>query len=367
VPTSVATATPWRTSLERALHCRRPQLWRGLARPRTSRRPSPLHRRPLSYAAVAAHSIADSAFPTPAAPSLAAPSPTSPPWPTRLPRPNIVLPQPTPLPALVLPDSVSRATRRAQVPSHSLRRRTVSPGSRPWLPNHSPTDRQHHLGSHGARCRLHAGRCHRHHPGRCNRLSRMSMHRFPRLRAGTCYGSGLDHSAGHCSASSPRPRQFAPLLCQPRGGGGVPSSPTPPDSTPTPSTRSTPKPLGFTTYSPSCPSCWTRRPPTTLAGALRWSSPFGGSPSLTTSSTIPSPRCLHHGSRWTAWSYRGSTTPSPSSCRTSSVTSRTPLVGLDSLSRASSSGIGRLGRSTSMPSSTCSLRWTSPWANTAAR
>jgi hypothetical protein len=46
------------------------------------------------------------------------------------------------------------------------------------------------------------------------------MHRFPRLRAGTCYGSGLDHSAGHCSASSPRPRQFAPLLCQPRGGGG---------------------------------------------------------------------------------------------------------------------------------------------------
>jgi hypothetical protein len=80
-----------------------------------------------------------------------------------------------------------------------------------------------------------------------------------------------------------------PPIVPPRGGGGggSPRSLMPPDSTPTPSPHSIPRPLGFTTHGPSCPSCWTRRPPTTLAGALRWSSPFDASPLLTTSSTTP--------------------------------------------------------------------------------
>jgi hypothetical protein len=159
----------------------------------------------------------------------------------------------------------------------------------------------------------------------------------------------------------------SPPVVPPPGGGRSPRSPMPPDSTPTPSPHSMLRSLGFTTYSPSCSSCWTRRPPTTLAGVLRWSSPFGASPSLTTSSMNPLPRYLHHGSRWIAWSSRGSTAPSPSSCRTSCVISRTPPVRRGSLSRTISSGIGRLERSTSMSSSTCSLSRNSSWKNTAAR
>jgi hypothetical protein len=161
-------------------------------------------------------------------------------------------------------------------------------------------------------------------------------------------------------------RDTPPLPVVPSPGRSL-CSPMPPDSTPTPSLHSMPRSLGFTTYGPSCPSCWTWHPPTILAGALRWSSPFDASPSLTTSSTTTSPHCLHHESRWTAWSSRGSTTLSPSSCRTSSVISRTQPVKRGSLSRTSSSRIGRLGHSTSTPSSTCSLRGNSPWTNTAAR
>jgi hypothetical protein len=91
----------------------------------------------------------------------------------------------------------------------------------------------------------------------------------------------------------------------------------------------------FTTSGPLCPLCWTRRPPTTLVGVLRWPSPFSNSPSSTTSTMTLSVRCLHRGFRWTLWSSRGSTTPSLSSYRTSSVTRWTPLARRGSLSRTS--------------------------------
>jgi hypothetical protein len=61
------------------------------------------------------------------------------------------------------------------------------------------------------------------------------------------------------------------------------------------------------------------------------------------------------------WSSRGSTALSPLSYRTSSATRRTPLVGHGSLLRGSSSGTGRLERSTSTPSSTSSLKGISLW------
>jgi hypothetical protein len=141
----------------------------------------------------------------------------------------------------------------------------------------------------------------------------------------------------------------------------------PPVLTATPSPPFTPRPLGFTTYGPSCPFCWTRRPPTTLAGAGRCSSRYDSSPSPTMSSTTSSPRRHHRGLRWTPWSSRGFTGPLPSSSRTSSVTRRTLLVRRGSLSRTSSSGTGMRGHSTSTPSSTCFLRETSPWTSTAAR
>jgi hypothetical protein len=91
----------------------------------------------------------------------------------------------------------------------------------PWISNQSPTDPQRHLVSHGVRCGPRAGRRHRHHPGRCGCISRASTCCVPRLGAGTCYGAGLDHSAGHCPASSPRPRHTAPSRCAFLGGGGV--------------------------------------------------------------------------------------------------------------------------------------------------
>jgi hypothetical protein len=83
---------------------------------------------------------------------------------------------------------------------------------------------------------------------------------------------------------------------------------------------------------------------------------FRASPSPTTSSMAPSPHCTHHGSRWTTWSSRGSTTPSLSSYMKSFVTSQTPLATRGSLLRASSLKTGRRGHFTSMPSSTCSPR-----------
>jgi hypothetical protein len=157
-----------------------------------------------------------SAVPHPAATPSHLPSPASPARP-RPRRPQPRAPGPPPL------GSISRDSRRARVPSHSAsnslpRRRTESPGRRrPWLSNQSPTDPWRHLGSHGAHCRLRAGR---HHPGRCGRITRASTHRVPRLGAGTRYGAGLDHSAGHWPASSPRPRHAAPSHCASPGGGG---------------------------------------------------------------------------------------------------------------------------------------------------
>jgi hypothetical protein len=97
------------------------------------------------------------------------------------------------------------------------------------------------------------------------------------------------------------------------------------------------------------PWLWTRRPPTTLGGALRSSSRFGDMPSPTMSSTTPSSRSHLHGSRWTAWSSRSSMTPSPSSYRTSSATRRKSRARHGTHSRTSSSGTERLRHSISMP------------------
>ena len=52
---------------------------------------------------------------------------------------------------------------------------------------------------------------------------------------------------------------------------------------------------GLHNIGPSCPSCWTRRPPTTLVGGVRSSSLFGAMLSPTTSSTTSSPRRHHPG------------------------------------------------------------------------
>jgi hypothetical protein len=79
-------------------------------------------------------------------------------------------------PASFPPVSASRVTRRARVPSPPSWNRAQShwpgsPGSRPWLPDHTPARRRCHLGSPSALCRLRVGRCHRHHPGRRGRLA----------------------------------------------------------------------------------------------------------------------------------------------------------------------------------------------------
>jgi hypothetical protein len=65
--------------------------------------------------------------------------------------------------------------------------------------------------------------------------------------------------------------------------------PTPLDSTPTTSPLSTPRPPVSTTFGPSYPSCWTRHPPTTLAGEGRSSSPCGAMLSTTSSPRRPRP------------------------------------------------------------------------------
>jgi hypothetical protein len=116
----------------------------------------------------------------------------------------------------------------------------------------------------------------------------------------------------------------------------------------------------FTASGPSCPSCWIRHPLTALAGAIRWSSRSGGSPSPTTFSMTSSPRCPHLGTKWTAWSSRGSTTPSSSSSKISPVSGRAPITRLGSPSRTSSSGTWRLRRSTSTRCFVCSPRGTYP-------
>ncbi|XP_035820900.1 receptor kinase-like protein Xa21 isoform X1 [Zea mays] len=66
--------------------------------------------------------------------------------------------------------------------------------------------------------------------------------------------------------------------------------PTPLDSMLTTSSLSTPRRPDYRTFGPSCPSFWTWRPPTILAGGGRSFSPCGATPSTTTSSTT-SPPC----------------------------------------------------------------------------
>jgi hypothetical protein len=126
-------------------------------------------------------------------------------------------------------------------------------------------------------------------------------------------------------------------------------------------------PLDCTTSGPSCPWCWIRRLPTTPVGEDRFFSRCDGSSSTITSSSTTTLRRLAPGASWTSLSSRGYTAPSPLSFRTSSTTRRTLRARRGSLSRISSSGIEMRGRSTSTPSSTYSLRGTSPWESTAAR
>jgi hypothetical protein len=66
--------------------------------------------------------------------------------------------------------------------------------------------------------------------------------------------------------------------------------PSPLDSTPTTSSPTTRRLPVSTTFGPSCPSCWTRRLPTTLAVGGRSSSPCSAMLSPTMSSTTTSPR-----------------------------------------------------------------------------
>jgi hypothetical protein len=89
------------------------------------------------------------------------------------------------------------------------------------------------------------------------------------------------------------------ILSPPPVDSGTPPPPqmlpTPLDSRLTTSPLSMPRPPDYRTSGPSCPSFWTRRPLTTLAGGGRSFSPCGATPSTTTSSTTSPPRRLGPG------------------------------------------------------------------------
>jgi hypothetical protein len=156
----------------------------------------------------------------------------------------------------------------------------------PWVLHHSSARCRRDLDFYDTFYRLRAGVYHCRHPGCPGGLEGARTRNDPRSGAGAHIGSHSGCPDGYCLASHHR----RPLRSFMRHHRPSQRLPTPLDSTPTTSPPSTRRPLEFTTFGPSCLSFWTRRPPTTLAGEGRSSSPCDSTPSTTTSLTMLPPR-----------------------------------------------------------------------------
>jgi hypothetical protein len=228
----------------------------------------------------------------PAVPPVPASAPARPPTPRPPPARMPAYPHPAPpaLAPLALspPDSASRATQNPLAPLPALHRRPTFPASRlrgsPPLVRSLPTP----LGFL-RRLPLTPGWClpspRRLHPGCPGGLKGARARATRALEQERTLGATLT-----AQMATAQRLLTGPLRLLRRHHRPPRRLPTPLDSTSTTSTLSTPRPPVYTTSGPSCPSFWTRRPPTTLAGEGRSSSPCSATPSTTTSSTTSTAR-----------------------------------------------------------------------------